>query len=96
MIPEIPEFYHNPPKGYSYKKTFFKKNIIAIWIQNNYNFIYKGNNSVSSIWGFYNTKTKTFYQPINSKSVGKKVDISNTTPYTSMQLNLNPLEILLV
>ena len=30
--------------------------------------------------------------PSIQKKPGKVVDIKNTTPYTSMQLNLNPLE----
>ena len=42
--------------------------------------------------GFYNTKKRTYYAPVNSKQVGKEVDLSSTTPYTAMPLNLNPLE----
>ena len=36
-------------------------------------------------------KQRTYIAPINSKKPGKVVDISNTRPYTAMQLNLNPL-----
>ena len=29
--------------------------------------------------------------PINSSKCGDQVDVNNTTPYSAMQLNLNPL-----
>ena len=37
-------------------------------------------------------KKKCYYAPINSTKQGEQVDIHMTTPYTAMQLNLNPLE----
>jgi hypothetical protein len=43
------------------------------------------------IWGFYNTKEQQYYAPINSTKQGNKVDVNDTTPYTAMPLNLNPL-----
>lgn len=85
------EFPHSPPQFHSYEFVDFKRNVIAIWIRNHYSFVYKGGESVSSIWGFYNTKTKTYYAPINSKSMGKEVDISKTTPYSAMIPKSNPL-----
>jgi len=88
----IPEFPHKAPKGYSYEMESFKRNVIAVWIHNHYKFVYNGGNSVCSVWGFYNSKTKCFHSPINSKTVGDKVDITDTTPYTAMILNLTPLE----
>lgn len=48
------------------------------------------NDKVKTVWGFY-SKGK-YYQPINSKKVGKEVDVKQTRPYTAMSINLNPLE----
>lgn len=92
---ELPtSFTHKPPKGYSYEVTQFKRNLIAIWIVNHQNFFYT-TKTPKSIWGFFNTKSQTYHAPINHKTVGKKVDISDTRCYTSMQIKLNPLESLL-
>jgi len=82
---------HQAPKGYEYKASPFKGNIIAIWLLCHRKFIYNGGAPTETIYAFYNTKTKRFHSPINSKIVGDVVDISTTTPYTSMPLNLNPL-----
>ena len=85
-----PDFPHQPPKDYSYEVTSFKRNFLAIWICNYGKFSYT-NKTPKSIWGFYDRKTKCYYAPINSSKHGDKVDIKNTTPYSAMQLNLNPL-----
>ena len=77
------EFPHSAPEGYSYEKTDFKRNIIAIWIRNHTTFDYNLGKSVSCIWGFYNTKTKEYFAPLNSKTVGQCVNIENTTPYSA-------------
>jgi len=45
---------------------------------------------VYSIWGFYNVKKKKYFSPVNSKTIGKEVDIAATSPYTAMQI-LKPL-----
>jgi hypothetical protein len=85
------DFPHQPPKNYSYKVKPFKRNVVAIWLQHpdRYN---HSSDRVSTIWGFYNTKSGAYSAPINSTKCGDQVDISNTRPYTAMQLNLNPLE----
>ena len=88
----LTEFPHKSPEGYSYEQTEFKRNVIAIWILNHRQFSYSGNRTTRSIWGFYNSKTKCFHAPINSKTVGDKVSINNTTPYSAMQLKQTPLE----
>jgi len=80
-----------PPQGYSYETTLFKRNILAIWICNHGKFSYT-NKTPKSIWGFWCGKTKKYYAPINSSKLGSEVDIKDTTAYSSMQLNLNPLE----
>ena len=86
-----PDFYHEPPEGYSYWVEPFKRNVLAIWLQHTDHFNYT-NDPVHTIWGFYNTKKREYYAPVNSKKCGDAVDISDTRPYTAMQLKLNPLE----
>jgi len=85
------DFPHKPPKGYSYEVQEYKTNFISIWICNHGKFSYT-DKTPKSIWGFYNTKRKQYYSPINSSKQGDEVDVKNTTPYSSMQLHLNPLE----
>ena len=87
------EFPHKPPKGMYYEQTEFKRNVVAIWIHYQRRFIYNGGDPVRCIWGFHNTKTKEYHAPTNSSTVGSVVDINKTTPYSAMQLNLNPLEL---
>ena len=84
-------FKHQPPAGYSYEQEQFKRNVNAIWILHERRFDYNHGAAVRCIWGFYNTKTKEYHAPINSSTVGSVVSIENTTPYSAMQLNLNPL-----
>lgn len=88
----IAEFYHKAPKGYSYEFEEFKRNVVSIWIRNHAKFDYNNGASVRSIWGFYNTKTKCFFAPVNSKTVGTVVDIADTTPYSAMKIKKTILE----
>ena len=92
MIPLPNDFPHTAPKGYRYEAIQSKNNLISIWTVYQRGFTYNGYVESHCIWGFYNTKTRTYFAPVNSKKVGNKVDLSNTTPYTAMPLNLNPLE----
>jgi len=85
------DFPHQPPEGYSYEYTSFKRNVTAIWLRNHSVFSYTSD-PVRTIWGFFNTKTGKYYAPINSKRIGKEVRLSDTREYTAMQLNLSPLE----
>ena len=87
------DFSHIAPEGYRYEVIQSKSNLLSIWTVYQSGFTYNGNAESHCIWGFYNTKTNTYYAPINSKKVGDKVDVKSTTPYTAMQLNLNPLEL---
>jgi hypothetical protein len=84
------EFPHVAPSGYSYEIMPHKRNILSIWICNHGKFSYTNDSPVKSIWGFYNTKTSKYFAPVNSKTVGKEVDITKTTPYSAMQI-LKPL-----
>jgi hypothetical protein len=86
-----PDFPHQPPKGFSYEVRQFKRNCISIWICNHGIFSYTSE-TPKSIWGFFNGKKGEYYAPINATKCGNKVNVENTTPYTAMQLNLNPLE----
>ena len=85
------EFPHSAPKGYSYEFEEFKRNVIAIWIRNSTTFDYNLGKSVRSIWGFYDSKKRIYYAPINSKTIGNVVSIDNTTPYSAMQIKQTPL-----
>ena len=90
---ELPgSFPHKAPKGYSYKIRKDKRNLLSIWLCHHRTYVYRdGNGPASTIWGFYDTKKQFYYSPINSTKQGDQVDIKSTTPYTAMQLNLNPL-----
>lgn len=92
-MPELPlSFIHESPKGYSYQVRKDKRNLISIWLCHHYPYLYRDNDGPAiTIWGFYDTKKGVYHAPINSSRVGKIVDIQDTTPYTAMQLNLNPL-----
>ena len=86
-----PDFCHQPPKGYSYEITQHRKNMLAIWIINHGVFSHT-DTSPRSIWGFYSTKKRCYHAPVNSTKHGAPVEIEDTTPYSAMQLNLNPLQ----
>ena len=93
MTNELPlDFHHEPPQGYRYEVVRKNASVLAIWTVCNPGFVYNDGNDVRCIWGFYNSKKQQYFAPINSTKVGKQVDINSTTPYTAMQLNLNPLE----
>ena len=85
------DFPHQPPKGYYYRTLQFKRHVISIWTVHQHGFTYNGHGESVCIWGFYDTKTNTYYAPITSSKQGDQVDVNNTTPYSAMQLNLNPL-----
>ena len=89
---ELPDdFPHQPPDGYAYKVKTFKRNVVAIWLQHPDHFNYS-NDRVSTIWGFYNTKSRTYSSPVNASKQGDSVDINNTRPWTAMQINYKGLE----
>jgi len=88
----IPHFPHEEPEGYWYEAKQFRSNILSIWLHHDYHYIYNSGERVSTIWGFYNTKTKCYHSPITSTKHGNRVEISQTTPYSAMPRTLNPLE----
>jgi hypothetical protein len=90
---ELPtSFSHQPPEGYRYEVVRKNASVLAIWTVCNPGFVYNNGNDIRCIWGFWSSKTDTYYAPVNSKKVGKPVDIKDTSPYSAIQLNLNPLE----
>ena len=91
-----PDFIHEAPPGFRYRTTKFRANVISIWCDHLNSYCFNGGDQVSTIWGFYNTKKRQYFAPINSRKIGDVVDINSTTPYTAMQLNLKGLECLWV
>jgi hypothetical protein len=86
------EFPHKPPKGCSYEFEQFNTRTIRIWLCNTHRFDYNLGASTKTVWGFYSPKKREYYAPINSKTIGKAVDINNTRNYTAMQLKQSPLD----
>ena len=89
---ELPNnFIHEPPEGYHYEVDQFRRNVHRICIVNDGTFSYT-DVAPKSVWGFYNTETGKYSAPVHFSKQGDTVDINRTTPYSAMQLNLNPLE----
>lgn len=94
------EFPHSPPEGYSYQFQQHNASTLSIWLLHHRRYVFCDDDQpVRTIWGFVKTRTtkkrgseSTYFAPINSNKIGKEVDIKFTTPFTAMQLNLNPLE----
>ena len=86
------EFPHSPPKDCSYEYENFNTSTIRIWLCNSRQFDYNLGASTKTVWGFYSPKKRVYYAPINVKTIGKEVNIDNTTAYTAMQLKRTPLE----
>lgn len=92
---ELPsDFPHSPPEGFSYQVSKHNASTLSIWLLHHRRYVFCDSDSpVRTIWGFYKTKSRKYYAPINVKKLGNEVDIASTTPYTSMQLNFsNALE----
>ena len=89
-----PDKFHLPPDNYEYEVKPFKRNIVSIWLHHPDIYSYTPNR-VSTIWGFFNTKTRQYHAPINSTKCGDPVELDRTTPYSAMVPKLNPLESML-
>ena len=92
MTCEVPPLPYSPPDGYYYEAEEFKRNVISIWLCNTYNFVYNGGIQTRTIHSFYNTKTGEYFAPINSKSIGARVNIKETRNYTTMPIKQSPLD----
>ena len=74
-----PDFIHEAPPRFRYRTAKFKANVISIWCDHLDNYCFSNGDQVSTIWGFYNTKKRQYFAPINSKKIGAVVDINSTT-----------------
>ena len=81
---------HQAPEGYEYWTDDLSAKFTRVWIRNTGFFNYC-EGQPSSVWGFINKKTGDIHSPVNHKKVGKVVDITLTSPYSAMVLQLNPL-----
>ena len=88
----IAEFPHKAPKDYSYEFETWNPTTIRIMLRCHRKFDYNLGASTSTVWGFFKSKKRTYYAPINAKSIGKQVNINSTTPYSAMIPNRTPLE----
>ena len=88
----IVDFPHKAPKDYSYEYEEFKHNVVRIMLRCHRQFDFNLGKPTATVWGFYNTKNKKYYAPVNVKTVGKEVDIKSTRNYTAMPIKQTPLE----
>ncbi len=88
----ISDFHHKSPEGYSYEFEQYNTRIIRIMLRHHHNYSYCEGKSVATVWGFYSPKKRVYYAPINATSIGKEVNIFDTTPYTSMPIHTTILE----
>ena len=88
---ELPtDFPYTAPDNYSYEVESYRSNVVAIWMRHHYDYSYSSD-VVRTIWGFYNTKQRQYYAPINAKKCGGKVNLSETSAYSAMPKKYNPL-----
>ena len=91
MSIDIP-FNHKAPKGYFYSYEEYKAGVIRIWLNNTRKFDYNHGKPTKTVWGFYSTKKKKYFAPVNSSTVGKEVQFENTRSWTSMPIKQSPLD----
>ena len=89
---EIPLLPYSAPDGYYYEYEQFNTSTIRIMLCCNREFDYNLGAPTQTIHSFYKPKKRVYYAPINATSIGKEVNIHNTTPYTAMPLNMTALE----
>ena len=86
------EFPHQAPKDYSYEFETWNTSTVRIMLSCNWQFDYNLGARTKTVWGFYKPKKRAYYAPVNVKTIGKEVDINNTTAYSAMPLKRTPLE----
>jgi hypothetical protein len=91
MTFDIP-FTHVAPKGYFYSYDEYKAGVIRIWLNNTRQFDYNLGKPTKTVWGFYSSKKKKYFAPVNSSTVGKEVQFENTRSWTSMPIKSSPLD----
>ena len=92
MTVEVPPLPYSAPEGYYYECEEFKRNVVSIWLCNTRKFDYNNGAPTRTIHSFYNTKTREYFAPINSKSIGACVNIKDTRNYTAMPIKQSPLD----
>jgi hypothetical protein len=88
---DIP-FDHVPPQEYFYSFEEYKSGVIRIWLNCTRKFDYNNGKPTKSVWGFYSSKKRKYFSPINSITIGKEVQYEDTRNYTAIQLKKTPLE----
>jgi hypothetical protein len=86
------EFPHKAPKDYSYEFETWNTRTVRIMLRCHRQFDYNLGASTATVWGFYSPKKRIYYAPVNAKTIGKEVNIDNTTAYTAIPLNRTSLE----
>jgi hypothetical protein len=70
-----------------------RANVVSIWLCNTRKFVYNGGAPTRTIhWGFYKSKTREYFAPINSKTIGACVNIKETRNYTAMPIKYQGIE----
>jgi hypothetical protein len=88
----IVDFPHKAPENYSYEYEEFKHNVVRIMLRCHRQFDFNLGKPTATVWGFYHTKKKCYYAPINATKQGDQVNIKDTRPHTAMQLKQSPLD----
>lgn len=96
MTAKVPSLPYSAPKGYYYECEEFKQNVVSIWLCNTRKFVYNNGIQTRTIHSFYNTKTREYFSPYNSKTIGACVNIKETRNYTSMPIKQSPLDVFFV
>jgi hypothetical protein len=86
------EIKNNRRNGSPAKRCGDGFHVVSIWLNNTRKFDYNMGKPTRTIWGFYKSKTRKYYAPVNSKTIGKEVDFKNTRNYTAMQIKPSPLD----
>jgi len=92
MKSELPPLPYSAPDGYYYEYEQFKRNFVSIWLCNTRKFVYNGGAPTRTIHSFYNTKTREYFAPVNSKTIGACVNIKETRNYTAMPIKYQGIE----
>jgi hypothetical protein len=92
MTAEVPPLPYSAPEGYYYECEEFKKNVVSIWLCNTHKFDYNNGVPTRTIHSFYNSKTGEYFAPINSKTIGARVNIRDTRNYTAMPIKYQGVE----
>lgn len=87
-----PSFDHIAPDQYFYSFEEYKSGVIRIWLNCTRKFDYNNGKPTRSVWGFYSSKKRKYFSPINSITIGKEVRYEDTRNYTAMPIHQTILE----